>query len=326
MPWVARGSPNLDSPTLGTFPDRGGPGTSFSCRPPGTGLAFSCGESAQFAGWKEVKVVKVTCCSCGHSYALQDSHRGKHARCKCGTTFLVPPAPLEARIVAPLPRIEVACPNCRKRFPVEYEGEPPNRWARVACDHCGVQNRLSACQKELGRQVRQEGEHIGRRLSDGEQGSAACETSGGDGEAMAANPPRKSIWTVPLPELPGPVRPVLQFLGWACAFLVLGICTLLVVGIIAAVCRTVLLGPSDAPRACREADVAKYPVAKDVKQETSFLSLSDGDIETVTASIAIGWLRENYDQNIILGTSHTEVTGFRFTDIGRSGFAAGWVG
>jgi hypothetical protein len=51
--------------------------------------------------------------------------------------------------------IEVACPNCHKHFQVEFEDgiTHASKGIYVRCDHCGVEKRLAAFQKELHRQA-----------------------------------------------------------------------------------------------------------------------------------------------------------------------------
>ncbi len=47
-------------------------------------------------------------------------------------------------------RFTAACPNCRKELEIECEGAPQSGM-RVTCDHCGVEKRLSAFQREYSR-------------------------------------------------------------------------------------------------------------------------------------------------------------------------------
>ena len=107
--------------------------------------------------------ISFKCPACGQLLTAPAKYAGKTGRCKhCGTVIQIeapagsaPSNETASNTKRTNKSIEVACPNCKKRFNVEYEGEVPAGGTLVACDFCGSEKRLSAFQKELGRQVQQ---------------------------------------------------------------------------------------------------------------------------------------------------------------------------
>ncbi len=113
--------------------------------------------------------IEFDCPTCGTSLKAPSKYAGRSANCKkCGNRIRIPEPVAESFLaensephedVEPRPSsqrnksIEVACPNCTKRFTVDFHDEVPSGSTVVACDHCGVSKRLSVFQKELGRQI-----------------------------------------------------------------------------------------------------------------------------------------------------------------------------
>ena len=117
--------------------------------------------------------IDFNCPTCGQQYHVIDRLAGKKARCKkCGNAILVPKQEQTAdaattRVaVVPTGSLESACPNCKKRIVLDLQGMEPSGKLLIRCDQCGVEKRLSAFQKELGRQVRQEQKEQERRLKE----------------------------------------------------------------------------------------------------------------------------------------------------------------
>lgn len=138
-------------------------------------------------------------CECGQQLKVSDEHAGKKGKCrKCGRTVHVPitnpnaatvgsvqsdggntapptvPHLPEASVTNAKGAIEVACPNCRKRFHLDLQGLSPKGSLRIICDYCGVEKRLASFQKELGRQI-SEAEHAQRQNEEKRRGDSKKE-------------------------------------------------------------------------------------------------------------------------------------------------------
>lgn len=178
--------------------------------------------------------IEFECSNCGQHFHAPDEYAGRKARCKrCGTTVLVPnrsersaegvepsgetpttpsrdSTPVQnVAEHPPAGSIEAACPNCKQRFFVDLQGVAPDGKLRVACDHCGVVKRLSAFQKELGRQARNQEKKQRRadkakrdkdeRLARSENRRLEAERQAAESEAATSSLPASPERTVPEP-------------------------------------------------------------------------------------------------------------------------------
>ncbi len=125
--------------------------------------------------------ISFSCPECTSQLHVPNDCAGKRGRCQsCGAELIIPakeevdPQPTSTsaqktnvtrpetnsqEAQSPHQTIQVACPKCKRRFDVLFQGIKPDSKLHVACDHCGLEKKLSSFQKEMSHQERVEREH-----------------------------------------------------------------------------------------------------------------------------------------------------------------------